>query len=118
MDGNSKMVIPPAVATLPVGAAARIGAVVGPNYSVVIDGIVIANITAVARTFDLYLHASTAAAAAGNAICVAVNVNAYTLYTIAGPFYIPAGWQLSGLASAATSINVTLTGYLINETVY
>jgi alpha-tubulin suppressor-like RCC1 family protein len=87
-----------------------------PGWHYYIDGVVISNITAVARTFTLYLKADGVAGAAGNSICAGVTLAANTIYQLPiGPLTIPAGYELTGLASAASAINVTVTGRVIVE---
>jgi hypothetical protein len=87
-----------------------------PGWHYYIDGVVIANITANARTFTLYLKPAGVAAAAGNTVCAAVTLAANTIYQLPiGPLTIPAGWELTGLASVTSAINVTVTGKVIVE---
>lgn len=78
-----------------------------------LNGLIISNISGVARTVTIYLHADGVAGAAGNTVLGAVNVNANTTYLMFIPITIPEGYTLSGLASAASAINVTVTGKYI-----
>lgn len=81
-----------------------------------LDGIVVSNVSDTARTFTLYLKADSVAAAATNAICAAVTINANTIYQLPiGPLTIPSGYELTGLASAGQAINVTVTGKVVIE---
>lgn len=86
-----------------------------PGWYYQLNGLIISNISGVARTVTIYLHADGVAGAAGNTVLGAVNVNANTTYLMFIPITIPAGYTLSGLASAASAINVTVTGKYIVE---
>lgn len=112
---NNAEAIPSWVTTLGAAAAILSSPVVPTNTRVELSGIIVANVTAAAHTFSLYLHRSTDVAAVGNAVCFNVAIAANTMYIIDGPIIMRAGWQLSGNADAGASVNVTVNGYIINE---
>jgi hypothetical protein len=112
---NNAEAIPSWVSTLTNAPAILSSPVVPTNTRVELSGIIVANITAAAHTFSLYLHRSTVAAAAGNAVCLNVAIAANTMYIIDGPIIMAAGWQLSGAADANSAVNVTVNGYIVNE---
>lgn len=76
-----------------------------------IESIMIANISAVARTFTIWLKETGTAGADANAICVDISINANTLYQLPiGPLFLPDGWEIAGESDLADSVNVTVSG--------
>lgn len=77
-----------------------------------VDSVIISNLSAATRTFDLHIRPSGTVASSSTQICNDVSVNANSVYQMPiGPLTIPAGWVLSGLASVVASVNVILTGH-------
>ncbi len=76
-----------------------------------VDGIVISNLANVTRTFDLHLRPSGTPASSTTQICNDVSISPNTFYQHPiGPLTVPAGYVISGLASAIGSVNIILTG--------
>jgi len=105
----------PIVTTL--GAAETdIVTAVKPGWYQYIESITIANISGNARTFTLYLKPTGVAGAAGNSVCAGVTLNANTIYNLPiGPLILPTGYEFTGLASAGSAINVTVSGRILLE---
>jgi hypothetical protein len=75
-----------------------------------LNTIAVCNTTGGAVTITLCIVPSGGTAAAGNAIYFGTSVAANTTLTWTGAYVIPAGGSVQVLASAATSLTVTLAG--------
>jgi len=104
-------VLIPVVVSLGTTDTAILTVPAGETYR--LDGIVITNTDTSARTFRIHLYdGGTGSPAQTNALYYDVTIPANTTWTLPfGPLTLPAGWKLSGQASAADVVNVIITGF-------
>ena len=82
-----------------------------PNAQVVVNSVIIANISGSVRTFTLRIGSGVLTSS--NSLFEAVSINNNTTYIYPGSEWgltIPANYKLTGLASAASAIVVSLFG--------
>ena len=98
-----------ASAYLPASVANIFATPVSGSFSI-LRLIHICNDTGSAATFTLYFSTTTGGSTAGTEIAKAVSVGANSVYEM--PMYLPMpnGYYLSGLASAGSTLTITVMG--------